>query len=210
MRCHGVAEIVQIPDAISKKLGSGTKLSLELGCGNRKRHPNAIGVDVLAYEGVDIVGDISLVLQQLPDHSIEAVYAYHCFEHLPDFGALMNQLGRILAENGKLLVVVPHFSNPYYYSDSTHRQPFGLYTFSYFAKEELFARRCPVYQRSLCFELKRVKLIFKSPRPFYGRWGIKKMIQGLVNLNHYTMEFYEENLCWLIPCYEIQYELSRL
>jgi hypothetical protein len=23
-------------------------------------------------------------------------------------------------------------------------------------------------------------------------------------------EFYEENLCWLVPCYEIQYVLRRV
>ena len=60
------------------------------------------------------------------------------------------------------------------------------------------------------FELQRVKLVFKSPRPFYGRYAIKKLFQMVFNLNRYAMEFYEENLCWMIPCYEICYVLRRL
>jgi hypothetical protein len=29
------------------------------------------------------------------------------------------------------------------------------------------------------------------------------------NLNTYMKEFYEENFCYWIPCYEIQYELMN-
>gem|GEM_PF-146367 len=209
------AESVKIPDAIKKKIERGSKLDLELGCGNRKRHLEAIGIDSLAYDGVDIVGDIFSILKEFPDESIKAVYAYHCIELLNDLVAVMEQLCRILVKNGKLLIVVPHFShshyysNAHYYSGQAHRQAFGLYTFSYLAKDELFLLRCPTYQRSLCCEIKKVKLVFKSPKPLYGRWDIKKVVQWFVNLNRYTMEFYEENLCWLIPCYKIIFELRR-
>lgn len=201
---------VRIPDEIWKKIESEERIDLELGCGDRKRNAHAVGVDRLEYAGVDIVGDIESVISRLPAHSVDNVYAYHCFEHLSNLESIMNQLARIMRTRGEMQVEVPHFSNPYYYSDYTHRQPFGLYSFSYLANESLFQRRCPTYQRQPRFELKRVKLVFKSPRPFYGRYGIKKIFQGLINLNRYTVEFYEENLCWMIPCYEICYDLERL
>jgi predicted SAM-dependent methyltransferase len=197
-------------DIIKEKMEAHSDVSLELGCGDRKRHTDAIGIDVLDYGGVDIVGDIGSVLKQFPDRSVSSVYSYHCFEHLQDIGSIVEQLGRIMKSHSKLYIVVPHFSNPYYYSDTTHQQPFGLYSFSYYAKDQIFARRCPDYQRQIKFEIEQVKLVFKSPRPFYGRYGIKKIIQAIVNMNHYSLEFYEENLCWLIPCYEIQYRLLRL
>lgn len=201
---------VRISDEIWKRIESKKRCDLELGCGDRKRNADAIGVDRLEYEGVDIVGDIESAISRLPDHSIDNVYAYHCFEHLSNLELIMDQLARIMRPGGELHVEVPHFSNPYYYSDYTHRQPFGLYTFSYLANESLFQRRCPTYQRQSHFEVKRVRLVFKSSRPFYGRYGIKKIFQGLFNLNRYMMEFYEENLCWMIPCYEICYDLERV
>lgn len=198
-----------IPDDIRKKIDNGQALTLELGCGDRKRHEEAVGIDVLDYEGVDIVGDIHDVLNEFPDKCISGVFSYHCFEHLPNLSDVMDQLGRIMKNGATLVVVVPHFSNPYYYSDATHRQPFGLYTFSYFASDTIFARKCPKYKRETCFEIKRTKLIFKSPRPFYVRWAFKRIFQAVVNLSFYTMEFFEENLCWLMPCYEIRFELER-
>ena len=201
---------VEIPESVQKKIEALGEVSLELGCGNRKRHADAIGIDALKYDGVDIVGDIHCVLKQFPDQSVSAVYSYHCFEHLDDIGQIIVQLGRIMKKQSKLHIVAPHFSNPYYYSDATHRQPFGLYTFSYYAKEHLFSRRCPTYQRQFNFEIEYIKLVFKSSRPFYVRHGIKKLLQKFFNMNRYLMEFYEENLCWLIPCYEIHYFLVRL
>jgi hypothetical protein len=30
-----------------------------------------------------------------------------------------------------------------------------------------------------------------------------------VNSSMFAKEFYEENLCWLLPCYELHYELRR-
>jgi ubiquinone/menaquinone biosynthesis C-methylase UbiE len=199
-----------LPETIRSKIGDGELLSLELGCGARKRHPEAVGIDLLPAEGVDIVGDICTVLRRFPDKCIAAVYSYHCFEHLDNLDVILNEIGRVMVKKAPLIVVVPHFSNPYYFSDSTHRQPFGMYTFSYFAKDRLFSRRCPKYQRQIKFEIKNVKLIFKSPRPFYVRFGLKKIAQTLFNMNIYLQELYEENFCWLIPCYEIRFEMERI
>ncbi len=55
----------------------------------------------------------------------------------------------------------------------------------------------------------QVALIFKSSPPFYLRWGIKKVFQALFSLNRYMMELYEETFCYLIPCYEIRYDLVK-
>jgi hypothetical protein len=137
------------------------------------------------------------------------VYAYHCLEHIRELPSLITLLARIMKPQAQLRVVVPHFSNPYFYSDPTHVTPFGLYTFSYLAKDSLMTRKVPNYHDAYLFDLCSVKLVFKSPRPYYFRWGIKRMFQALFNLNHYFMEFYEENLCYLMPCYEIVYELKR-
>jgi len=194
---------------VLKQVRERKDLYLELGCGNRKRHPSAVCIDLIPGDCVDIVGDIHEVLGLFPDNCVSAVFTYHCLEHIKELPSLMSTLARIMKMDGTLRVVAPHFSNPYFYSDPTHVTPFGLYTFSYLAKEKLFTRRVPNYARAGQFDLCRVQLIFKSPRPFYMRWGFKKLFQAFFNMNRYLMEFYEENLCYLIPCYEIVYELKR-
>jgi len=194
---------------ILDKIEKFQELKLELGCGSRKRHEDAICIDILDYECVDIVGDVYGVLKKIPENIVSAVYSYHFFEHLEDIGAVMEELTRIMKVNGLFIVVAPHFSNPYFYSDYTHKNQFGLYSFSYLSSDSIFARTVPSYSKPHNFELSKVKLIFKSPRPFYFRWGLKKFFQIIFNINRYVMEFYEENLCYIFPCYEIRYEMIK-
>ncbi len=97
------------------------ELVLELGCGPRKRHPGAVGIDALDVPGVDLVGDVFDVLERLPNASVAAIYAYHFIEHVSDLTRLLGELGRILRRDGTLVFEAPHFSNPYFYSDRRTR-----------------------------------------------------------------------------------------
>ena len=197
-------------NAILPNLATRDKVVLELGCGDRKRVPGSIGIDMLDYPSVDLVGDLVEVLNAFPPATVDKATSHHVFEHLPDLEVVLLALARVLKVGGQLEIVTPHFSNPYYYSDATHKAFFGLYTFSYFAAKSPFRRQVPTYQRELHFELVRVDLGFKSPPPFYVRYGVKRTLGYLFNLNNYMREFYEENLCYLFPCYELRYELRRI
>lgn len=59
------------------------------------------------------------------------------------------------------------------------------------------------------FRISKVDLVFKSNRPFFVRHGMKRLIGYIFNSCNYTKEFYEENLCYLFPCYEVCYVLHR-
>jgi SAM-dependent methyltransferase len=183
---------------------------LELGCGDRKRDPSYIGVDLLDYPGVDVVGDAFDVLGSIPDAALAGVCSSHFFEHVEDVPRLLAELARVIRPGGRLDVTVPHFSNPYYYSDLTHKSMYGLYTFSYWAVDPIFRRRVPTYRRELAFELQSVRLRFKSPPPFVVRYALKRAFESLVNLSAWTQELYEENLSQLVPCYELDFRLLRL
>lgn len=194
---------------VMKDLGKGGPVVLELGCGNRKRNRQAIGVDMLDYPDVDIVGDVYEVLASFPTQSVDAVYSYHFVEHVPDVRKLLSELARIVKPNGYVEFVAPHFSSPYFYSDPTHRIFFGLYTFCYFANRSPFARHVPTYGYKTEFKIAKVDLIFKSARPFYFRYGIKRVVGSIFNSCNFMKELYEENFCYLFPCYEVRYILQR-
>ena len=55
---------------IFPKLGSIEHIELELGCGNRKRSRQAVGIDMLDYPDVDIVGDVYEVLTSFPAQNL--------------------------------------------------------------------------------------------------------------------------------------------
>lgn len=183
---------------------------LDLGCGPRKRGPEYLGVDLIDHPGVDIVGDVLDVLGAIESGVIAEVYCSHFLEHVDDLEAVLSEICRVTRQGGRIQIVVPHFSNPYFASDPTHKRPFGLYTFSYLARAAPLRRQVPDYGARLPVALSRVHLGFKSTPPFYGRHGFKRLIGSVVNLSNWTREFYEENLVYLVPCYEIEFELARL
>jgi len=194
---------------ILQGLNSARKIELELGCGNRKRNRQAVGIDMLDYPDVDIVGDVYEALSSIPANKVDAVYSYHFVEHVPDVQRLLTELARVVKVNGFVEFVAPHFSNPYFYSDPTHRNFFGLYTFCYLANKSPFARQVPKYDYKPEFRIVSVDLIFKSTQPFVVRYGIKRLIGSLFNSCNFLKEFYEENICYLFPCYEVRYVLQR-
>lgn len=184
---------------------------IELGCGPVKRYPGSIGVDMLDTDAVDIVGDAMEILGALPEGRAKLVTSSHFLEHVPDAGEMLDAMSRLLRPDGEIEVIVPHFSHPYFHSDPTHlnRLGFGLYTMSYYARDPIFRRTVPGYVRRETLVLRKVDLRFKAARPFYGRYAIKRVIGALFNSCRYMQELWEESFCYLFPCYEIRYVLTR-
>jgi ubiquinone/menaquinone biosynthesis C-methylase UbiE len=185
-------------------------VDLELGCGANKRHESAFGIDALDLPGVDVSGDVLDVLRRLPDASVANCYSSHFLEHVSDLAALFSELARVIRPGGTLKAVVPHFSNPHFYSDYTHSRFFGLYSFSYLCVDRIFRRKVPTYGRALAFELVEARLVFKSDRAFPVRRAFKAALGYLLNATAWIKEAYEENLCYLFPCYEVEFVAKRL
>lgn len=184
---------------------------LELGVGNKKLHPNAVGIDLRPSPAVDLVGDAIGIMGSLSEAVTDAIYSAHFLEHVQDLDGLLSAGARVLRDGGLFEAIVPHWSNPFYYSDPTHRRPFGLYSFAYLADCDLFVRQVPKYDSALHFGLVDVKLIFRSEDPVRRRvinrayWTFGRF----VNRSRSSQEFYEEVLSTSIPCYEIVYSLRR-
>ena len=121
---------------------------------------------------------------------------------------IMKEILRILKTGGKLIGTVPHFANPYFYSDYTHKSFFGLYTFSYFSKQEYFRRAVPKFYNRMNFKINKIYIRFNSP--FRIRRFIKNVFQLLFNSCRFLQEFYEENLCYLLPAYDIEFEVEKV
>ena len=192
---------------VKKRISSSKYLVVELGCGTNPCNIDALKIDAIENDLIDIVTNLNQGIP-LPDDSVDEIHSYHFLEHVDDLGYLMKEINRVLKPDGLCIGSVPHFSNPYFYSDFTHKSFFGLYSFSYFDDEQsVFKRKCPTFYSKNFFKITEVKLIFKSP--FYGRFILKKIIQFFVNLSRYTKEFYEENLVYIFPAYEIYFVLKK-
>ncbi|MBN1199457.1 MAG: class I SAM-dependent methyltransferase [Bacteroidales bacterium] len=200
--------MVKVDTSMVEKLIRGKeKVVIELGCGSEKLDPDAIGIDRVDLPGVDIVCNLEEGLPFFPDECADMVFSSHFLEHMSNVSLLMSESFRILKKGGLMKGKVPHFSNPYYYSDYTHRTPFGLYSFSYFSKESPFKRKVPTFYNSLNFRITRMKIVFYSP--FFTRNIFRKGLTWLFNSSRFMQERYEDGLCYLFPAYELEFELEK-
>lgn len=183
-------------------LKSKSSIVLELGCG-KKQNSDRIGIDRLHLPEVDIVADLEDGLPFFPDNSVNMIYSKSVLEHINNLDMLMRDIWRVLKPDGRKYLFVPHFSNPYYYSDYTHKHFFGLYSFEYFSKSQTrFRRKVPNFYHDFSFRTEELTLVFSYP--WRTRKLVKRISQRLFNLNAGWQEFYEENFCYIIPCYGIQ------
>lgn len=195
---------MDIGELIKSRKEKGEKIKIELGCGPSKMD-GYIGIDFMNLPGVDFVADIEKGLPFLEDNSIDEISSRHVFEHLENFGTLIKEIHRVLKSDGIHSITVPHFSNPYYYSDYTHKRFFGLYTFDYFAtKETMLKRKVPSFYSDFKFEIISRRLKFKSTKML--RYLLfKKPCNILFNMNNFTLELYEELFTGIFSCFEIQF-----
>lgn len=100
---------------------------LNLGCGWFKK-PGYVNVDMNPLCNPDVVHDLNTFPYPFPDNEFDVVSADHIIEHLENPFSVMEELHRILKDNGLLTVLVPHFSRGFTYAD--HRRGFDI-TFPY-------------------------------------------------------------------------------
>jgi len=187
---------------LDKVIKSDAPVIVELGCGQKKK-TGRITVDKLDLPNVDIVADLENGLAFLPDNSVDQIHGRSVFEHIENFENLMREIVRVLKKKGTAQIFVSHFSNPYYYSDYTHKMFFGLYTFYYFVEtKHQPKRKIPNFYTDIRIRIVSQRLVFTSP--FWLRRRIKKLFGLVVNCHRSIQEFYEENLCYMFPCYGIE------
>lgn len=189
-------------------------LKLNLGCGG-KRIQGFVGVDVVDLPAVDVKMDVRQYLHSLENGSVSNVYSRHFLEHID--GAIMRDLlleiDRVLQPEGRIELIVPHFSNPYYYSDPTHRQPFGVHTFSYLCEHSCLRRAVPTYACIPGWNLVDVRLGFlpyAQPR-FLGQKlpMLSGLLNRVANSGYAAVELFERYCCWWLTIYEVRFIIEK-
>lgn len=191
---------------IARDLEQGKALRIDIGSGPRPR-PGFYALDQLELDGIDIVADLNQPLDLLPDNCAEHIFSSHTLEHVEKLLPLLAEIHRIARPGGVIEIIVPHFSDPYAYSDPTHVRFFGLYTMSYFADTEKqpHHRKVPAFYSPTRFEIESVYLSFY-------RFNLLDRIfvpffRYLVNVSAASQNFYERRLSWLFPAAEIRYRM---
>jgi SAM-dependent methyltransferase len=114
----------------------GKPFKLDLGCGEKKQE-GFLGVDRIKFECVDYVFDLT-ERWPLADRCVDEICSAHCLEHFtsPERCHFINELWRVLKDDGKATIVVPHWSTCRAYGDPTHQwPPMGEFFWYYLDRE---------------------------------------------------------------------------
>ncbi|HEX6186594.1 MAG TPA: class I SAM-dependent methyltransferase [Pyrinomonadaceae bacterium] len=175
---------------------------LDVGCGWNKV-PGAIGIDSNPRAHADVVHDLGVVPYPFPDNEFDEIVCRHVIEHVPDVMALVTELHRIAKPGARLTIVTPHYTNPDWPSDPTHRNHFNSYSFNCFMDDrQLF----PFYTEV------RLKAIgtYVSLANLWRAIGL----EFLVNLDQrwpsfrFTRKFWEFYLSQVCRGKELRFELE--
>jgi len=107
---------------------------LDVGCGWNKT-PGAIGMDANPRTHADVIHDLGSVPYPFSDNEFDQVVCRHVAEHVPDVMAFIAELHRVTKSGGTILIVTPHYSNPDWPTDPTHRNHFNSYSFNCFVED---------------------------------------------------------------------------
>lgn len=202
-----------VPDTTAYRAANGG-LRLNLGCGSKPRE-GLLGVDLGEHTCAQVRMDVLEYLRSLPAASVAEVYSRHMLEHLDPgaLRALLLEVDRVLMADGSMHFIVPHASNPWYWSDPTHRQPFAVHTFSYLCETSCLPRKVPKYAAVRGWHLERVRLGFRPyarPRVLGIRLPmLSGLLNPLVNLGPRSIELFERYFAGVFSIYEISFWIRK-
>src|SRR5438552_14817556 len=101
---------------------------LDVGCGTNKVE-GAIGMDVNPRTAADVIHDLDELPYPFADDEFDEVIGRHVIEHVRDPMAVICELHRITRNGGLVRLVTPHWTNPDFATDLTHRNHLNSYSF---------------------------------------------------------------------------------
>ncbi len=196
MNATGQTESASSPD-VAKRV-------LDVGCGWNKT-PGAIGIDANPKAHADVIHDLGVLPYPFANDEFDEIVCRHVAEHVPDVMAFVTELFRITRPGGRIKITTPHYSNPDWPTDPTHRNHFNSYSFNCFvAERQVF----PFYTD--------VKL--KPIRTYVSLANLWRVtgLELIVNLDQrwpglrFTRKFWEFYLSYVFRGKELQFEFEAI
>ncbi|MEZ5346405.1 MAG: methyltransferase domain-containing protein [Pyrinomonadaceae bacterium] len=178
------------------------KKILDVGCGANK-FEGSIGLDNNPRTGADVIHDLGVVPYPFDDDEFDLIVSHHAVEHIPDVIAFVEELYRITKNGGRIRLLTPHYTNPDWATDPTHRNHFNSYSFNQFIEDkQLFEFYTEV-------KLKPVRT-YVSLSNLWRALGIEFFVnldQRLPSMR-FLRKFWEHYLSFIFRGKELQFEFE--
>jgi len=159
---------------------------LNIGCGKDIRE-GYINIDSAALPGVDLVLDVAHSPLPYPDNSCSEVVCQDVLEHM-EYVPLLKEIHRVLAEGGRLVVRVPHYTSRNNATDPTHVRTFSCDTFEFFLKTPKYSHALTYYTDFHFSSLERVRITFPRGSKLLF---LNRAVERWVNKSRRHMRLYE-------------------
>jgi SAM-dependent methyltransferase len=160
---------------------------LNIGAGWDRR-PGFVNLDLAAIAGVDVVADLEGSGLPFPTGTFGLVLCRDVLEHV-DVVPALEEVHRVTAPGGAVVVSAVHYTSRNLYVDPTHRRGFSARTFDYFVPG------APAQDRSYYFDFgfSRVETHLQfSSRLGKGRYLVwDRIVEPLVNRRPSFQDLYE-------------------
>lgn len=183
---------------------------LDIGCWEYKRN-GYIGVDILNVPNVDVQADVC----NLPfkDSSIDEVYSKYSLEHVEDNIAAISEIWRVCKSGALIRLILPHFSNPAYYDDLTHKHAYSTRSFDYYDQELHEISKFPIYLPQVNLKVFKVELRWWPYNLIDMKIGWKRILLKILNSIFNYLADANRFLCerlwcnWVGGFYEVEFKL---
>ena len=175
---------------------------LDIGCGTNKV-AGAIGMDVNPRTAADVIHDLDDLPYPFADGEFDEVIGRHVIEHVRDPMGVMCELHRITRNGGVVKLVAPHWTNPDFATDLTHRNHLNSYSFRNLTDE----RAVFPFYTDVRFRQRRARVTLLNLWKLTG-------LEFLINLDHrfpslrFIRKFWEQYLNAVLRGKEIHFELE--
>jgi SAM-dependent methyltransferase len=172
------------------------KTKLHLGCGLIHKE-GYINIDHIKTNATDIVLDINKISSKFNKESMDEILMINVLEHLDNPINIIKDCYTLLNKDGKLIIEVPHFTNPNNHNDPTHKTMFGHGWFNPFVNcspesDYLFDFKFSSLKKELIFSHRKSILL--------------NAFQKIANKN---MWFYEYSPLKIITCMRLKVILIK-
>jgi SAM-dependent methyltransferase len=175
---------------------------LDIGCGTNKI-PGAIGMDINPLSAADIVHNLDDLPYPFTDDHFDEVIGRHVIEHVRDPMAVMSELHRITRPGGLIRLVAPHWTNPDFATDLTHRNHLNSYSF----RNMIEGREVFTFYTEARFRQRRTRVTLLNLWKLFG-------LEHLINFDNFfprmrfLRKFWEQYANAIVRGKEIVFELE--
>ncbi len=158
-------------------------LKLDVGCGGHCL-PDAVGLDMFAFPGVDHVHDVNQAPWPLANNRFEFIRCQHAIEHFANCHVVAREMHRVCKNGALIEFITPHYSSYASWGDPTHVHHFALASIPILFEQAVGASGYEVVANEIKFT--------GSVTDVFG-WLVYKL----------SPKKYEKHLAWMFPANEI-------